>query len=85
MPAQRIVKKYPNRRLYDPAQRRYITIADLRKLVEQRVKFKVVDQVSHANITDVVLIQAILEQHLAGKRILSLAALERALRSRRRR
>ncbi len=85
MPAQRVVKKYPNRRLYDPAQCRYITVADLRKLVQQRVKFKVVDQVSRADITDVVLIQAILEQHLAGKRVLTNAALERALRSRRRR
>ena len=87
MPAQRlnqrIIKKYPNRRLYDPAQRRYITVADVRKLVQQRVKFKVLDYVARTNVTDLVLLQAIVEQHEAGRPVLSRAQLERALRTRR--
>ena len=41
---QRIIKKYPNRRLYDSAQSRYVTLADIRKLVMQRVRFDVIDQ-----------------------------------------
>ncbi|MCP4044276.1 MAG: polyhydroxyalkanoate synthesis repressor PhaR, partial [Gammaproteobacteria bacterium] len=39
----RIIKKYPNRRLYDTEESRYITLADLRKLVIQRTGFEVLD------------------------------------------
>lgn len=81
---QRIIKKYPNRRLYDSAQSRYVTLADIRKLVMQRVRFAVIDQGTHANITRSVLLQAILDQQQTGKLILTRAFLERVIRSGRR-
>ena len=43
MSEQRIIKKYPNRRLYDTATSSYITLADVKKLVVDNVEFKVVD------------------------------------------
>ena len=39
MSAIRIIKKYPNRRLYDTAESRYITLADVRRLVEADEKY----------------------------------------------
>jgi len=39
----RLIKKYPNRRLYDTATSSYITLADVKKLVLEQVPFKVVD------------------------------------------
>lgn len=39
----RIIKKYPNRRLYDTEQSRYITLADLQKLTEAGEQFEVKD------------------------------------------
>jgi polyhydroxyalkanoate synthesis repressor PhaR len=43
MPAERIIKKYANRRLYDAAASRHVTLEDLRKLIVQGENLKVVD------------------------------------------
>ncbi len=43
MQATRIIKKYPNRRLYDTELSRYVTLSDVRELVMQGMEFKVVD------------------------------------------
>jgi polyhydroxyalkanoate synthesis regulator protein len=40
----RIIKKYPNRRLYDTVESRYITLEDVRRLVLERVDFRVIDK-----------------------------------------
>ena len=40
----RVIKKYPNRRLYDTVESRYITLADIRKLVVDRIDFVVIDK-----------------------------------------
>lgn len=58
----RVIKKYPNRRLYDTEQSHYITLADVRKLVREGVAFKVVDSQSGKDITRSILIQIITEQ-----------------------
>ena len=39
----RVIKKYPNRRLYDTVESRYITLADVRKLVVEEIDFVVID------------------------------------------
>ena len=44
MTAERLIKKYPNRRLYDTEESRYITLADVRRLVLDKVDFVVVDK-----------------------------------------
>ena len=47
----RLIKKYPNRRLYDTAESRYITLADIRDLVINGVDFSVIDKKSGDVIT----------------------------------
>jgi polyhydroxyalkanoate synthesis repressor PhaR len=81
MRAQRSIKKYPNRRLYDSAISRYITLADIRKLVKQRVDFKIVDAESKRDITTSVLLQAIMELHQGGRPVFSRSVLMRAIRA----
>ncbi len=65
----RIIKKYPNRRLYDTGKSRYVTIDDVRQLVVDGVDFKVIDTPTEADITRNVLIQIIIEQE-SGKEAL---------------
>jgi len=40
----RVIRKYPNRRLYDTVESRYVTLADVRRLVVERVDFVVLDR-----------------------------------------
>ena len=62
----RVIKKYPNRRLYDTVESRYITLADVRRLVVEKIDFVVVDKKNNADITRSILLQVIAEQeHLA--------------------
>ncbi len=58
----RVIKKYPNRRLYDTATSSYITLADVKKLVLENVAFKVEDAKSHEDLTRSILLQIILEE-----------------------
>ena len=44
MSEPRVIKKYPNRRLYDTVESRYITLADIRRLVMDKVEFVVIDE-----------------------------------------
>jgi polyhydroxyalkanoate synthesis repressor PhaR len=57
----RIIRKYPNRRLYDVANDGYITLADVKQLVLKNVDFQVVDAKTGADITRAILLQIILE------------------------
>jgi len=66
MSEPRVIKKYPNRRLYDTVESRYITLADVRRLVMEKIDFVVVDKKNNAEITRSILLQVIAEQeHLA--------------------
>ena len=60
--AVRVIKKYPNRRLYDTSQSCYVTLEDVRKLVLTGDEFQVVDSRSKDDITRSVLLQIISEQ-----------------------
>ena len=60
--AVRIIKKYPNRRLYDTTTSIYITLADVKKLVLEDVDFKVEDAKSKEDLTRSILLQIILEE-----------------------
>jgi polyhydroxyalkanoate synthesis repressor PhaR len=61
MSQPRTIKKYPNRRLYDTEESRYITLADIRRLVREEVEFAVIDKRSQADITHSILLQVIAE------------------------
>jgi polyhydroxyalkanoate synthesis repressor PhaR len=80
MSEPRVIKKYPNRRLYDTVESRYITLADIRRLVIDNVDFIVTDKKSQQDITRAILLQDIAEQE-SGQAILSREFLSQVIRS----
>ena len=58
----RILKKYPNRRIYDTHESAYINLDDVRKMIVAEIDFKVIDSKSKADLTHSVLLQLITEQ-----------------------
>jgi polyhydroxyalkanoate synthesis repressor PhaR len=81
MSEPRIIKKYPNRRLYDTVESRYITLADVRRLVTEGVSFVVIDKKSQEDITRSILLQVIAEQEHAGEPLMSQDFLSQIIRS----
>ncbi len=81
MNAARIIKKYPNRRLYDTDESRYITLADVRDLVMRKIDFVVIDKKSGDDITRPILLQVISEQEQQGEAIMSQDFLSQVIRS----
>jgi polyhydroxyalkanoate synthesis repressor PhaR len=71
MSQTRVIKKYPNRRLYDTEESRYITLADVKDLVMNKVDFEVIDKKSGVDITRTILLQVISEQEQQGDAIMS--------------
>lgn len=73
MPEQqfRLIKKYPNRRLYDTKTSAYITLGDVKELVLKFDVFKVVDAKSGEDLTRSILFQIILEEEAGGMPIFS--------------
>ncbi|HEY0974132.1 MAG TPA: polyhydroxyalkanoate synthesis repressor PhaR [Solimonas sp.] len=76
----RVIKKYPNRRLYDTHISRYITLEEIRQLVLQNVKFRVEDKRSQEDITRSILLQVIAEQEEGGNPIFTTELLEFIIR-----
>jgi polyhydroxyalkanoate synthesis repressor PhaR len=76
----RIIKKYPNRRLYDTAISSYITLSDVRRLVTEGVGFQVIDVRSKEDITRSILLQIIAEQEEHGDPIFTSDALTKIIR-----
>jgi polyhydroxyalkanoate synthesis repressor PhaR len=81
MVEERIIKKYPNRRLYDTAQSCYITLSDVRDLVLESIAFKVIDRQSNEDITRSILLQIIMEQESGGQPLFSADVLEQFIRN----
>ncbi len=77
----RVIKKYPNRRLYDTEESRYITLADIRELVLRDVSFEVIDKKSGDDITRTILMQVISEQEQHGEPLLNAAFLSQIIRA----
>jgi polyhydroxyalkanoate synthesis repressor PhaR len=80
MASERVIKKYANRRLYDAAESRHVTLEDLRKLIVQGEKLKVVDDKSGDDLTRSILLQIIADQEQFGQPILSTSTLESIIR-----
>lgn len=76
----RLIKKYPNRRLYDTATSSYITLADVKQLVLDHVEFKVVDAKSEEDLTRSILLQIILDEEAAGAPMFSSNMLSQIIR-----
>ena len=81
MSEPRSIKKYPNRRLYDTVESRYITLADIRRLVIERIDFVVVDKKSQEDITRSILLQVIAAQEHDGEPLMSRDFLSQVIRS----
>ena len=64
--ALRLIKKYPNRRLYDTRTSSYITLADVKELVLKHEQFQVVDAKTSEDLTRSILLQIILEEEAGG-------------------
>ncbi len=71
MSEPRVIKKYPNRRLYDTVESRYITLAEIQRLVVEKIDFVVVDKKTNAEITRSILLQVISEQEHQADPILT--------------
>ena len=80
MSATRIIKKYPNRRLYDTELSHYITISDLRQLIVGSEEFQVVDAASGDDITRSTLLQIINEQESGGEPLFTTEILTNLIR-----
>lgn len=76
----RIIKKYPNRRLYDTEVSRYITLEEVRELVLKRNRFQVIDKHTGEDITRTILLQVIAEEEEGGNPIFSTDVLEQIIR-----
>lgn len=81
MSESRVIKKYPNRRLYDTVESRYITLADIRRLVMDKIDFVVIDKKTQEDITRSILLQVIAEQEHAGEPLMSQDFLSQVIRS----
>lgn len=80
MSDNRVIKKYPNRRLYDTEISKYITLEDVRKLVTDGVDFCVNDVKTGEDLTRNILLQIIAEQEHKGAPFFSAAALSQIIR-----
>lgn len=80
MSEPRIIKKYPNRRLYDTAISSYITLEDVKRLVLERAEFRVIDARSNDDITRSILLQIISEQEEQGNPIFTTEVLAHIIR-----
>ena len=79
-PGVRVIKKYPNRRLYDTDASSYITLAQVRTLVMERERFAVLDARTGEDLTRSILLQIILEEDAAGAPLFTEAVLADIIR-----
>jgi polyhydroxyalkanoate synthesis repressor PhaR len=78
--AIRVLKKYPNRRLYDTRTSSYITLADVKQMVLAGEGFEVRDAKTGEEITRSILLQIILEEESAGVPMFSTQTLAQIIR-----
>ena len=79
-PEPRIIKKYPNRRIYDTHDSKYITVSDVREMVVNGVDFQIIDAQSEKDITRSVLLQIIIEQESESNPLFSTDNLQNFIR-----
>jgi polyhydroxyalkanoate synthesis repressor PhaR len=78
--SERIIKKYPNRRLYDTEESKYITLSQLRQLIIHGAAIKVIDSTSEEDITRNILLQIILESESGGDPLFTASMLSQIIR-----
>lgn len=78
--AQHLIKKYPNRRLYDTQTSTYITLADVKQLVMDSDDFVVLDAKSSEDLTRSILLQIILDEEAGGSPMFTSVVLSQIIR-----
>ncbi|MEY4420671.1 MAG: hypothetical protein RLZZ498_1267 [Pseudomonadota bacterium] len=76
----RVIKKYPNRRLYDTSTSSYVALTDIKQLVMTQTPFRVLDAKSGEDLTRSILLQIILEHESDGTPILTEQVLANIIR-----
>jgi polyhydroxyalkanoate synthesis repressor PhaR len=79
-PVERIIKKYPNRRLYDTDTSTYITLAEIKQLVMDSEVFSVRDAKTGDDLTRSILLQIILEEEANGSPMFTTPVLSNIIR-----
>jgi len=79
-PQERVIKKYPNRRLYDTDTSTYITLTEIKQLVMDSEPFKVVDAKTTEDLTRNILLQIILEEEAGGSPMFTVPVLSNIIR-----
>ena len=77
---QRVIKKYPNRRLYDTQSSSYVTLTEIKQLVMEGQSFVVRDAKSGEDLTRSLLLQIILEEESVGAPMFTEAVLANIIR-----
>lgn len=77
---QRVIKKYPNRRLYDTETSSYITLAEVKQLVMDSEPFVVRDVKTGEDLTRSILLQIILEEEANGSPMFTAPVLASVIR-----
>jgi len=76
----RVLKKYPNRRLYDTRTSSYITLADVKQMVLDSESFEVRDAKTGDDLTRSILLQIILEEQTGGMPMFTTPMLSQVIR-----
>ena len=79
--ALHIIKKYPNRRLYDTQTSTYITLVDVKRMVLEKDEFQVLDAKTNEDLTRSIMLQIILDEESGGVPLFSSELLAQIIRS----
>lgn len=77
----KIIKRYPNRKLYDTDRSTYVTLDEIEQMVKDGDDVKIIDNKSGDDITTVTLAHIIFEQEKSQERGLPLSALRGIIQS----
>lgn len=77
----RTIKRYPNRKLYDTKESKYVTLEEIAKLLLEEGNIKVVDSKSGEDLTSIILTQVLLEREKKGRKLIPLDYIRTILQS----
>lgn len=64
---ERLIKKYPNRKLYDVSEKKYVSLRDIEQFIKKREKLTVIESDTQDDITNIILSEIILSRARKGK------------------
>jgi len=76
----RVIRRYPNRKLYDTVESRYITVSDIRRMLIEHIHFVVIDKSSQEDTTRAILLRVVAEREHDAEPIMSRDFLMEAIR-----